>query len=190
MKDLDYQNIGKLVISKLKQQNGMCLYRHLENLSSIPTFSNDKKFRYLLEIGHKQNKGKTVCVIMKNPSYANQFIADKSVSFLEKLIFQKKIQKFNQISKIVIVNLYSRIQTRDFSASTESIGSKNDIYIRKAIEESNIILRAWGVCENNERVQKIEDMVKGFPNKILYKTKKHPAVGSYSESFIKKWEMN
>jgi hypothetical protein len=50
-----------------------------------------QRFRFQLEISltGSDPKGKTVCTVMQNPNYADEDVADKSVQFLEKVVFTK-----------------------------------------------------------------------------------------------------
>ena len=73
---------------------------------------------------------------MQNPSVANVEIADKSVQFLEKLIFTKGYSEFRNVKKIIIVNQFAFIKTNDFNGSELHIGQKNDVHILEAIRES------------------------------------------------------
>ena len=68
------------------------IYKHIPGVQARAEFSNCKKFRYQLTLENTtRTKGDSLCVIMQNPSVANTEIADKSVQFLEKLIFEKEI---------------------------------------------------------------------------------------------------
>jgi hypothetical protein len=183
---LDYQEIGKLVCKKLKNKNCIQIYRHLDGLNVNAKFSADKLYRFTLDIKSTQNDGKTVCAIMQNPSYANEFISDKSVYILERLVLQGNIPQFNNVSRLIIVNLFAYIQTNDFNDSSDERKEENNTYIVEAIEKSDIVLKAWGVDYYEERRDYICSLLSKDKSKIVYRTKKHPAVGSISESFIEK----
>ena len=65
------------------------IYEHIEGVEVTAQFSweNDMRYRYRLEIVLKDTlpNGKTACVVMQNPSYAGEDVADKSVQFMEKV---------------------------------------------------------------------------------------------------------
>ena len=62
-------------------------------------------YRYQLVVEDRSRpQGESICVIMQNPSDADEFQADKSVQFLENLIFRKGYMAFKNISKMTIVN--------------------------------------------------------------------------------------
>lgn len=161
------------------------IYRHIPGVKVKARFSECKKFRYQLTIENttKMN-GNSLCVIMQNPSIANTVIADKSVQFLEKLVFEKELELFNNVNTIIIVNQFARIQTKYFEGKTEDIGPVNDIHIRKAIDLSDIILIAWGKTNPFlKRQQDILSIIPSIKHEKLLMTKKHPSRGTY-QNFI------
>jgi len=162
-------------------------FMHIDNVEVIPSFSDDKKSRYKLEViktDALESDRKIVCVIMQNPSYANKEVADKSVQFVEKLIFYKDYAEFKGTYKIIVVNQFAHIQTNNFEGDDKTTCAKNDKYIKSAIEESDIILVAWGKSNKYYNRQKaINSMLRLASNKKVYKTKSHPSRGSY-KNFI------
>ncbi len=157
-------------------------HQHIACVVAHPLFSNCGKYRFLLSIEHTtRKKGEVLCVIMQNPSVAGREFADKSVQFLETLIFQKEYAEFSKVSKILIVNQFARIQTKNFKGKSTDIGPENDQYIKNAIQKADSILIAWG--KNNpfiERQQAILKMIRVDENKKVLITRKHPSRGSYS----------
>jgi hypothetical protein len=119
---------------------------------------------------------------MQNPSVADEYIADKSVQFLEKLIFKKGLPQFRRVNRCIIVNQFARIQTRNFKGGGSDLGADNKTYIEKAVGESEIILIAWG--KNNpfeERQNAILNLVRKCEGKTLLATRKHPSRGRYHD---------
>ncbi len=162
----------------------MSTYKHINNLEVRAEFSKDNKFRYKLEAiktNGKDSDRKIICVIMQNPSEANENIADKSVQFIEKLIFNKGYKEFENVHKIIVVNRFAYVQKKDFKGGGSAIGPKNDKSIESAINESNIILIAWGKSNRyKERQEAVNRMLFLTSNKKMYKTKKHPSRGFYN----------
>lgn len=156
-------------------------FSHIEGVSAEAVFSKCGKYRYKLNIENTISSGyKSVCVVMQNPSVADSDIADRSVQFLEKLIFQKEYDEFKDVNKIIIVNQFAYLQTNDFDGSTEHIGSENDNYIREAVKFSDIVLIAWGSSNVYiTRKQAVNLIIAEFPNKVLLQTKAHPSRGTY-----------
>jgi hypothetical protein len=159
------------------------VYRHLDHIDAKAIYSTCGEYRYLLTLQHSEREnGQTACVIMQNPSVAGNEVADKSVQFLETLIFQKEYPEFARVSSILIVNQFARIQTKNFKGRTSDIGPENDKHIQSAIGKSDIILIAWGKTNPyTERQQAIGDMIRLSKNKRILMTKKHPSRGSYQD---------
>ena len=175
--------------SLMKTTPKLKFYKHLEGLKVRAEFSDCGKFRYLLEIANeKKKKGQKVCTIMVNPSVANVKQADKSVQFLEKLIFEKPSPYFKNVSSFFVVNLFSFIQTRDFKGSPEQVGAKNDHYLERAIAVADIVLIAWGKSNTHqERKECVLELLQRYTDKKVYTTKKHPSRGHYN-SFISEFQ--
>ncbi|MEN8789875.1 MAG: DUF1643 domain-containing protein, partial [Flavobacteriaceae bacterium] len=154
-------------------------------------FSDCGKYRYLLSAINPECKGsKTLSVIMQNPSEADETKADKSVQFLENLVFGKNYEAFRGVKKMIIVNQFAFIQTKGFIGTDERIGPRNDDTIRKAMWDSDIILIAWG--KNNPYKDRQEEIMKFIwqcPDKIVLKTRKHPSRGFYTD-FIRPMTLN
>lgn len=135
-------------------------------------------FRYRLEARKysASNKPRTVCAVMQNPSYASVEIADKSVQVLERVVFEKGLVEFNGIERLIIINQFAFIQTNHFVGTDDQIGERNDQAIEKAIDESEIVLIAWG--KDNDFVQRQErilEIVQAKNGKTLLQTSRHPS---------------
>ena len=159
------------------------IYKHIPDVLVKAKFSDCKKFRYQLTIENtSKTSGNTLCVIMQNPSVANVKFADKSVQFLEKLIFEKEVEPFRNIKTIIVVNLFAYIQTNSFLGSADKIGKENDSIVRHAIEVSDMVLIAWGKTNSySERRNVIHAILKDYPKKRLLKTRIHPSRGTYKD---------
>jgi len=159
------------------------VYRHLNLIDAKAIYSTCGEYRYQLTLQCTGKEiGQTMCVIMQNPSVAGSEFADKSVKFLETLIFQKEYPEFRKVSQVLIVNQFARIQTKNFRGRPSDIGSENDNHIQKSIRKSDIILIAWGKTNPfTERQQVITQMIQAFENKKILMTKKHPSRGSYQD---------
>ena len=160
-------------------------HEHIEGVKVTAQFSeeNGLRYRYLLEVTRKNSSpsGKTACVIMQNPSYACIEVADKSVQFMEKVVFQKGLPEFKGVRRLIVVNQFARIQTNLFEGHAHEIGSKNNSAIKSAFKKSDIIIVAWG-CANpfEERKAFVLDLLQKMSGKKIFKTKKHPSRGCYA----------
>lgn len=161
-------------------------YLHIEGVKVKAKFSKDRKYRYLLTVDLEKAsaRGKTACVVMMNPSYANEEIADKSVQFMERIVLQKNLPEFKGVTRLIVLNQFAYIQTHKFRGLPHEIGTKNNAAIKKTFEESDIIILAWG-CANpfEERKDFVHGLLKKTRGKKIYKTKKHPSRAGY-EGFI------
>jgi hypothetical protein len=146
-------------------------------------------FRYRLEATTNgvSSAQRTVCAIMQNPSYASVEIADKSVQVLERVVFEKDIKEFNGVERLIIVNQFAFIQTKDFVGTDEQIGNENNHAISEAIDESDIVLIAWGKDNGfAQRKNHILGIVHGKKGKLLLQTSRHPSRVIY-DGFIQEY---
>lgn len=158
------------------------IFKHIDGVVAEAVFSPCERFRYRLTVDRSSSaSGKVVCVIMQNPSVAKSDVADRSVQFLENLIFIKDYQEFENVSRIIIVNQFAFVQTNEFSGTDEHIGPENDWHIEQSLNEADIVLVAWGAGNAYQsRQQAINAMLAERQGKTLLKTKKHPSRGAYN----------
>jgi|GEM_PF-777465 len=161
-------------------------YKHIEGVKVKADFSEDLRYRYRLEITLRNApaSGKTACVVMMNPSYANEEVADKSVQFMEKIVFQKQLPEFAGVKKLIVVNQFAFIQTNAFEGLEHEIGPENDAAIKWAVKNSEIIILGWGVANRFEaRKNFVLGLLRKLKHKKLFKTKKHPSRAGF-DGFI------
>lgn len=155
-------------------------YLHRQNLLITAEFSAEDIpiFRYRLEAikDTASNTSRTVCAVMQNPSYASVEIADKSFQVLERVVFEKELTEFDGVERLIVVNQFAFIQTKDFIGTDDQIGKINDGVINRAVDESEIVLIAWGKDNGFIRRQKrILEMVCAKNGKTLLQTSRHPS---------------
>jgi len=164
------------------------IYEHIDGLSVTAQFAweGELRYRYRLEIALKDAAltGKTACVVMQNPSYANEHVADKSVQFMEKVVFKKGLPEFEGVRRLIVVNQFARIQTNDFQGFPHEIGVLNDAAIKDALHESDIVILGWGSPNRfEERKAFVLGLLGEMKQKTLFKTRMHPSRGRY-DGFI------
>jgi hypothetical protein len=164
------------------------IYNHINNVTVTAQFAREGDFdyRYRLEIilSDAEPAGKTVCVVMQNPSYAGEDKADKSVKFMEKVVFQKGLAEFAGVRRLIVVNQFAFIQTNAFQGLPHEIGSLNDAAIRDALLESDIVILGWGSTNRfEERKAYVLSLLGELKQKVILKTRMHPSRGRY-ENFI------
>lgn len=166
-------------------------FNHIPEVTVTADFAeeNGQRYRYRLDVRlkHPPSANVTACVIMMNPSYACVEHADKSVQFMERVVFLKGLPEFAGVGRLIVVNQFAKIQTKDFQGLPQDIGSRNDAAIQAAFEESDVIIVAWG-CANpfRERIAFAQELLASMPGKRLYRTSKHPSRGRYA-GFIQPW---
>lgn len=164
-------------------------YLHIRNVTAKALFETegDLLFRYRLEITKvgASPSPKTACVVMQNPSYAGEDVADKSVQFMEKNVFERGLSEFSGVERLVVVNQFARVQTNGFRGLPSEVGSKNDLAIETALTESEIIIIGWGSTNPFEaRKSFVLSLLAQLPNKRVYKTSSHPSRGRYAGFII------
>lgn len=159
-------------------------YKHIEGVKVTAEF--DKNYRYRLDISliNPAQARKTACVVMQNPSYAGEEIADKSVQFMEKVVFQKNLPEFENVRRLIVVNQFAAIKTNGFQGLPHEIGLRNNSAIETALNESDIIILGWG-CVNPFKARQIFviGLLQKMKRKQLLQTRTHPARASY-DGFI------
>ncbi|SNT19198.1 intein N-terminal splicing region [Anaerovirgula multivorans] len=119
------------------------------------TFSEDKKYRYLLRKEWDKAKKKAM-IIMINPSSADELLIDHTTMYV-----------VNNLSKIDfgsvdIVNIFSKINTKISTKESiqELVDEDNDTQILKSAAKVDNIIIAWGkVGENNKKVKERQEQV-------------------------------
>jgi hypothetical protein len=166
-------------------------YLHRPGLTVKAEFSPEDIpiFRYYLEITRNGDRScsKTVCAIMQNPSYANVEIADKSVQVLEKVVFEKDYEELKGVQRLIIVNQFGYIQTKNFIGNEEQIGKRNEKAIIDAIDKADIVLIAWGKANKYiERKKNILKVIQAKKEIVVLQTSRHPSRVIY-DGFIQQF---
>src|SRR5579864_1265667 len=110
-------------------------YLHIPGVQVTAQFSRDRQFRYRLDISLPDHSPahETACVVMMNPSYASETVADKSVQFMEKNVFLRGLPEFSRVRRLIVVNQFARIQTNGFQGEPHEIGPRNNAAIKKVL---------------------------------------------------------
>lgn len=158
---------------------------HINNVVAKAHFATEggQNYRYRLEITKlgASKSPKTVCAVMQNPSYAGESVADKSVQFLEKNVFERGLPEFKGVERLIVVNQFARIQTNGFVGLPNDLGRKNNKAIETALNEAHIILIAWGSGNPfTARKEFVLGLLPRLRGRELYKTRMHPSRGRYA----------
>ena len=115
-------------------------------------FSECNRFRKFLKVSYiGRENGKTLCIIGQNPSNANRDIADKTIYFIEKYIYEN----FEYISTIYFLNLYSRVDT-DKSEIENLEHDTFDSFMLNALSDFELFLIIYGVLIDEDYYKFLE----------------------------------
>jgi hypothetical protein len=139
------------------------------NLANIRAeFFSDMQHRATLHIPFAERAGdRTLCIIGQNPSNADERNADKTVNFLERYVFEK-LPKYSQI---LMLNLYSRIDTKK-SETSELNHSYCEYLLQEAICKHQDFLVVFGALKNQGAYcfpSRVNDILPLFDGKNVFK---------------------
>lgn len=142
-------------------------------------FSEDLKYRYSLSLPffREKSRSKTASIILKNPSSADCFKADKTVQTAAKVLFMA----FQDISCVEILNIFALRGTlptdvvKAHQAGIDIIGPENNNAIRAQIAKSDYVVTAWGGANPipksvyDSRVDEIYKIINKNPQAALFR---------------------
>ena len=128
-------------------------YREVDIQSIRADFSPDRLFRYTLEMNYLENllnegRSKTMTVILKNPSSADERRSDSTIRKVETYVWKN----FTDVRYLRILNIFAyratdaievneRLQSLNELAVT---GVENDSFFRSALSTTDYVICAWG----------------------------------------------
>lgn len=141
----------------------VCHFQQVNLSGVIADFSPDKKHRFSLTIPYSGRSGKkSICIIGQNPSYADAATADKTIHYLERLIYEK----YPQYSQIIILNLFSRVDTAK-SETTDLLSLKAARIFRQTIQNNSDFLVIYGAVKDQraykfvKRAKQLRSLLRG-----------------------------
>jgi len=154
------------------------------DISSVKAvFSPDKRFRYLLSMQFcdglmASNRDKAVAVIMKNPSSADEKMADATIRKVETFVFNN----FLDVKYLHILNIFAFRATSpgDLNQAYKQSGmmavkgEENETYISKMTEKCDYLIIGWGSNSGIERqlyngvVSSVSKLLNNKANKKCY----------------------
>ena len=173
---------------KDKNYKNYCDFKNRTEKEPYKKFYDKRLFRYTLNCKLKE-QGKSITVILMNPSYADEYGLDSTLrnvrEFLEK---QKEYSEFNVLNIFPIRTANSNHLLNLMKKYPKEIQEENNKYIKKVLNKSKYVLAAWGSKYHNE-AKWITDLIK---NKEVYAysinkngTPRHFAPQSYNR--VKKY---
>lgn len=120
-------------------------YEKVDTNNIIANFTDDSLHRSSLIIPLlERNTDKVICIIGQNPSNANQEHADKTLRYFENFIFQN----LQQYSKIIMLNLYSRVDTqKEFDDDLEREETRKELFTH--LKENSDFILAFGASKKD-----------------------------------------
>ena len=129
---------------------------HFQNVdinSITALFSSDKKYRYTLQMEYlpdlmDEQRNKTLTVILKNPSSADERRSDSTIRKVETYVWQK----FPDVKTLNIYNIFAFRATDAIELQqlmqkgglSEGVGEENDNSLTKLLQRSDYLICAWG----------------------------------------------
>jgi hypothetical protein len=103
-------------------------------------FSEDRKYRYVLQRTWGKNKDNYCMFICLNPSVADEFIDDNTV---RRCINYSKNWGFDSLT---MANIFAWRETKSelMLLEKEPIGYENDKYLLEYAKNASIVIAAWG----------------------------------------------
>lgn len=156
-------------------------------------YSDDREHRFVWK--RVWNKDKPLaCVIMLNPCFADTCIIDTSTGLVVNNII--RLEKYGGVE---ILNLYSKLTRKlnfKWNSDEELNLPDNDTFIKKAAEECEVVILAWGKSVANnprseERALAVINLLKDYKKKLFYisdgkKDGIHPLTPSLRNGWILK----
>ncbi|MCF8346327.1 MAG: DUF1643 domain-containing protein [Bacteroidales bacterium] len=169
----------------------------VETESIEAVFSSDKCYRYRLTVEYRdtlldRERRNSVAVILKNPSAADEKMADATIRKVETFVYHR----FSDVRWVHILNIFAYRATdpgdlnRMFrqEGAMSVIGMENDHFIRSTLTESDRVILSWGNHSGidrvlyEERIYRVKQVLQELPAGKLYVVEgrqktKHPLHG-------------
>lgn len=137
-------------------------FEHVDLANIQSCFFDDRSHRAYLKIPFAGARGsETLCVIGQNPSAADEYEADKTIHYLEKLIYLK----YPQYRQLIVLNLYSQVDTTKTEQANPLHPRCEELFNRILVEETNFLI-VFGQLTNQgqycflDRARQIEPMLR------------------------------
>lgn len=127
-------------------------FEHVDLLNVRSRFFDERSHRAYLQIPLVGGRGaKSLCVIGQNPSSADENAADKTVRYLEELVY-RRLPEYRQL---IVLNLYSRVDTSKEDQSSPLHTECSKIFDHLVANESDFLV-VFGKL-GNEKPYRFQD---------------------------------
>lgn len=133
--------IDKKVLYSCYFKDGVFMDKEYEKYDN---FDDKHLFRYSLKGSFGDRKGKSIVVILMNPSFADEYKLDKTLGNVE--TFLKGCKEYSEFEVLNIFPIRTP-NSKDIKKKMEKYKkyqTENNEYIKKILENSTDILVAWG----------------------------------------------
>jgi hypothetical protein len=131
-------------------------------------FSSNKTHRFSLTVPFlERDNNNTICIIGQNPSKADEYVADKTLHYLERYVFEK----LPQYSNLIMLNLYTRIDTNK-DKTTGLHDPAYTEYLKTVISNNSDFLIVFGEVKNEGAYKftiKAQEIKEALKSKNVFK---------------------
>lgn len=160
-----------LIDSNAPKYNGKCAFNKVSKAKCfVKKFYDNHQFRYLLEYKLNEKAGKSIAIILMNPSFADNNYLDNTLYNVKTFI--ENIDKKQEFCKFIVLNIFP-IRTPNHNnlyqimKNNEQQQKINDDKIREVLGNINDVVIAWGKEYHKIAIQK--DWFKELKNKSIKK---------------------
>jgi len=159
-------------------------YSEVDIQSIRADFSPDRLFRYTLEMSYKadlinQGRSRTMTVILKNPSSADEKRSDSTIRKVETYVWKQ----FPDVRHLRILNIFAFRATDAIEVNgrlkslneIEVTGTENDSFFRSTLAHTDYVICAWGgpsgidVTRYASRVTTVRSLIRESYSGQVYK---------------------
>jgi hypothetical protein len=135
-------------------------------------FNEERTHRYMWKRVWSKDKP-MAAVLMLNPCLSDNIVTDTTTALVV-----NNIARLERYGGVMIINLFSKLTTKlnfRWNSDEELNGTENDAYIKKAAEECDVTILAWGKgVSTNKRIEKRVDevmkLIKEHESKLYFIT--------------------
>lgn len=128
----------------------MLLINEKDKIMCESQFNDEHTHRYLWKRVWRKDKP-LVAVLMLNPCQADNLVMDMTT-----FMVVNNVARMEQYGGVVVVNLFSRLTSKlnfRWNSDEDLNDAENDSYIKKAAEECDTVILAWGkAADTNQRI--------------------------------------
>lgn len=126
-----------------KLYKNSCDFKNRMNKEPLRIFNDNHLFRYSL-ICKIKDVGKSITVILMNPSYADEYSLDSTLCNVREFLIQHTDYSQFEVLNIFPIRTPNNKNLPELMNKYQKIQDKNNEYIRTVLAKDNDVLAAWG----------------------------------------------